>query len=109
MALTLSAIKKYKMNREFKVIATVALSGSYPAGGEPLDLTVQHFLRKEPDLVRFVGSGGFNYTYDAATKKVIVRVNDAGGANAPMGVHTTAAYAGGVSADVIKMEALWAF
>lgn len=109
MTLAISNIKKVKDGKTFELTATVALSGSYPALGEPLDLSGYNpfVSTRQPDIVNAVGKAGFQYQYDHANKKLMVRVNDAGGVNAPMGEHTAAAYAAGVSGDTIIIRATW--
>jgi hypothetical protein len=110
MALAFTLIKTAKQNRVLKIYGTLVFSGSYPAGGEPLDLASYNRLisSKQPDFVHIEGKAGFEYQYDAANKKIIVYANTAGGADAPMGVHSTGAYAAGVTGDTPALVAEWA-
>lgn len=111
MALTFTPTKKDAAKRGFVLIGTIVFSGSYPgSGGDVLDFGPYNpFLSNvQPNFVEIVGKAGFSYLYDFAQKKVTVRVNDAGGANAPMGEHTTAAYAAGVSGDTVLARVEWA-
>lgn len=110
MALALTVTKKTKQMRIFEIVGTLVFSGSYPgSGGDTLDLGPYNPLvsSRNPDFVDIMGKAGFSYLYDFAQKKVTVRVNDAGGANAPQGEHTTAAYAAGVTGDSVVLVARW--
>lgn len=93
----------------WEVIGTIALSGTYPALGEPWSLQSlpRMFTGRKPDSVVVTGKAGFVYQYDIANEKLIVYSNTAGGANAPLGEHTAATYAAGVSGDVISFTARW--
>lgn len=108
MAAVLTVLKRTKLGASLDALVQVTLSGSYPALGEPIDWDAAvGFTNRSPSFVVIVGNAGFVYQWDFANQKLRVRVNDAGGANAPMGEHTTAAYAGGVSADTIIASIFW--
>ena len=111
MPVALSAIKKVKENRSFSMTATVTLSGTYPALGEPLDLSSYMPLAsaRQPDKVSVDGKAGFVYQYDPVNKKLLVYTNTAGGANAALGEHTAITYVVGVSGDSISLKAEWLF
>jgi hypothetical protein len=48
------------------------------------------------------------YSYDLANKKFMVFCNTAGGVDNPLGQHSAAAYAAGVTGDVINYIAIFA-
>ncbi len=94
--------------KPLQVTFTIVASGSYPAGGDALDFgPVARFTNRQPDIVQIAGIAGFIYQYDSVGKRVIVYCNTAGGADAPLGVHSTGAYAAGVTGDTIKAECIW--
>ena len=108
MALALTMLKRNKAGSGLKALVQLTFSGNYPAGGELMDISaVVGFSNREPDDVNIYGKGGFVYQYDAANDKVFVYCNTAGGANAPLGEHTAAAYAAGVAADIVVAECEW--
>lgn len=87
-----------------EIFGTLAASGSYATGGDAIDFTnLGSILRaKDPLFVEVQGIAGFVYQYNRVTKKLLVYCNTAGGANAPLGEHTAAAYAAGVTGDTIR-------
>lgn len=108
MANALTVLKRNKSGAGLDAIVQVTLSGSYPALGEPVNWAAAVGLtNRAPSFVLVVGNAGFIYQWDDVNLKLRVRVNDAGGANAPMGEHTTAAYAAGVSGDKILAYVFW--
>lgn len=87
---------------------SIVASGNYVANGDPVDFAVAGgFTNRQPDFVTIVGKAGFVYQYDFANKKVFVYTNTAGAANAPLGEHTAAAYAAGVTGDTIRAKVEW--
>lgn len=93
----------------WEVSGTLALSGTYPTGGEPWSLQSypRHFTARKPDFVEVIGKSGFIYQYDGENEKLLVYANVAGGPNASLGEHTAATYAAGVSGDVIRFNGRW--
>jgi hypothetical protein len=89
-----------------EVFGTLVASGNYAANGDVVDFTqLGSILRaKDPLFVDIQGKAGFIYQYDITNKKVLVYSNTAGGANAPLGEHTAAAYAAGVTGDTIRVR-----
>lgn len=109
MPIAISNVKRGRAGRAFKLACTLTLSGTYPTGGDPVDFSsyIPHASAKQPDNVDVNGKAGFVYQYDYVNKKLFTRVNDAGGANAPMGEHTNATYVAGVSGDTITAFVTW--
>src|SRR5687768_16545313 len=91
----------------FLYAAKLTASGSYATGGEVLGLRGKMPTLSNPTAVIVVGKAGFIYEYDHATDKLLVRVNDAGGANAPNAEHTVAGYVAGVTGDDIRLLAIF--
>ena len=108
MTLTLNGPRRPGFHT-IEIFGTIVASGNYAAGGDTLDLTqLGSILRaKDPLFVEIQGISGFVYQYNPTTKKVLVYCNTAGGANAPLGEHTAAAYAAGVTGDTIRMRAVF--
>ena len=108
MAVTLTMLKRSKGGSGLRALVQVVFSGNYPANGEPVDFSaVVGFTNREPDDVDVMGKAGFVYQYDPVNDKILVYCNTAGGANAPLGEHTAAAYAAGVTGDSITAECEW--
>lgn len=109
MAVAITVTRSTKAQEGWRVMGTLVLSGTYPTGGEPVDLKPlpRMFSSKKPDVVDVNGKAGFSYQYDLLNEKLFVYSNTAGGANAPLGEHTAATYAAGVSGDVITFDAIW--
>lgn len=95
--------------RTIEIFGTIVASGNYATGGDTVDFTqLGSIIRaKDPLFVEIQGIAGFVYQYNPVTKKVLVYCNTAGGANAPLGEHTAAAYAAGVSGDTIRIRAIF--
>lgn len=107
MALVATKIKSIG-TKPIIVTASIVASGSYATGGDALDFApLAGLTTKQPDFVQVEGIAGFVYQYDGVAKKLLVYSNTAGGANAPLGEHTAATYAAGVSGDTIKALATW--
>lgn len=108
LALTGTVVKRDFAVRGGVALVTIVPSGSYATGGDTIDFTLLvGFTTKQPDVVMITGIAGFIYQYDSVNKKMFVYTNTAGGANAPLGEHTAAAYAAGVAADTIKALCWW--
>lgn len=92
--------------KSMEVYGSLVASGSYPAGGDVADFTqLGSIIRaKDPLFVDIQGKSGWIYQYDYVNKKVLVYANTAGGANAPLGEHTAAAYTASVISDIIKVR-----
>lgn len=109
MPVAVTVVRRGRAGRSFKVMGTLALSGTYPTGGEPLDF-YPYFpfaSARQPDKVNVDGKAGFIYQYDPVNKKLLTYTNTAGGANAALGEHTAATYVAGVSGDSITFSAEW--
>lgn len=93
-----------------EVFGTLVASGSYATGGDTIDFTqLGSIIRaKDPLFVEVNGIAGFVYQYNRVTKKLLVYANTAGGSNAPLGEHTAAAYAAGVTGDTIRVRMVFA-
>jgi hypothetical protein len=93
-----------------EVFGRLVASGNYSTGGDTVDFTAlgSYWRSKDPLFVEIQGKAGFVYQYDVENKKVLVYSNTAGGANAPLGEHTAAAYAAGVTGDVIRVRMVMA-
>lgn len=102
MALTVTVTRKLGENKTILLFGTIVASGSYATNGDALDFgPLVGWTNKQPLNVDVRGKAGFIYQYDYVNKKLLVYVNTAGGANAPLGEHTAATYAAGVSGDTI--------
>lgn len=105
MALAVTINEQQDLGKGFLVFFSLVFSGSYPgSNGEPVNWKTAGVKGTSKAATRVIatGKGGFTYPYDRANSTFEVRVNDAGGANAPSGEHTTAAYAAGVTGDVVE-------
>lgn len=114
MALAATVSDVWHDKQRLHIIGTIAASGSYVAGGDTLDFAVRGVqARVPPKYVEIHGQAGFIYRFLPGTGisngKVQVRCNTAGGANAPLDEHTAAAYAAGVTGDVIRFQAIFDF
>jgi len=107
MPIAVTILKKGTDGRSRSILGTLALTGTYPTLGDPLDFGPHDRLQKQPDLVRVFSKAGFVYQYDHENKKLLSYANTAGGANAPLGEHTNATYVAGILADVPRFEATW--
>lgn len=105
MPIAITVTRQDKNDIYLIIVGTIALSGTYPTGGETVAIAGLKTSKTTPLSFMATGKAGFQYQYDYANAKLMVRVNDAGGANAPMGEHTNATYAAGVSGDTITFEA----
>lgn len=93
-----------------EVYGTLVASGSYATGGDTVDFTQlgSVYRARDPLFVAIEGIAGFIYQYNPVTKKVLVYANTAGASNAPLGEHTAAAYAAGVTGDTIRVRMVFA-
>lgn len=92
----------------FEMYGSIIASGSYPTNGDPLDFRgIIGYTDKDPFWVNAIGKAGFIYQYDYLNRKMFVYCNTAGGVNAPLGEHTNAAYAAGVTGDTIVFQAVF--
>ncbi len=109
MAIAATVIGKDKRGGILTAYITLVFSGNYVnPGGEVLDFnTLVGYTSRQPKGVQISGKAGFIYQYDGANKKVQVRINDAGGANAPMAEMANGAYAAGVTGDTVTAEVFW--
>lgn len=106
-----SVFKKIVMrgNNYFKVLCRITPSGNYASLGDVLDFKpLGRTSTKQPRLVTITGNSGYVYQYDLTNKKVKVFVATTSGANIPLAEHTAAAYAAGVTSDVIIAEVMFA-
>lgn len=115
MPATLTVTKQWHDGKVLNVIGTVVLTGSYPTGGDPLDLTGKGIQTAQKPIIARIDTrtGGFKTTYIPGTSlangKVKVMVNDAGGANAAMGEHTAASYVAGLTGDTLDFHGIFEF
>lgn len=102
---------------EARLYFTLVFSGTYPTGGETLNFAALGPTGKAAPLdVKITGIAGFVYTHqgpaagthDATNGRVQVYCNTAGASNAPLGEHTAATYAAGVSGDTVSGVAVFA-
>lgn len=108
MAMAVTTLKRSGAGRGLEGIFRIVASGTYPTNGDPVDFApLIGITTRQPDHVSISGKAGFVYQYDYANKKVFVYTNTAGAANAPLGEHTAATYAAGVSGDTITAHAVW--
>jgi len=102
------------MGRLRAAYGTLVFSGNYTGtGGDTLDLTNKGILASKPPVYGEIeGQAGFKYEWSPGTTlangKVKVRINDAGGANAPMAEHSAAALVAGVTGDTISARFVFA-
>ncbi|HEY6020818.1 MAG TPA: hypothetical protein VIY48_13250 [Candidatus Paceibacterota bacterium] len=110
---TATVTKAFKAGRVIRAYGTVAITASpdtYTTGGITLSFAGKiPGTQRAPLNVDFNGVSGFNYSYVKGTNisdgKIMIRVNDAGGVNAPEGEHTAVAIVAGVSGDTITFSA----
>lgn len=110
MAVALTVNKKTKLGAKgFIIKGTVVFSANYAAGGEALDLRSVGLLNNgvDPDFVDVNGIAGFVYSYNVATRKLMIFCNTAGGANSALGEHIAAAVVAGVTGDTITLTAIY--
>jgi hypothetical protein len=107
MPVAITVLKKGGDGRSRSILGTLALSGTYPTNGDPVDFGPLDRIQRQPDIVEVVGKAGFVYQYDVENKKLFVYCNTAGGANGALGEHTNATYVAGVSGDTVRFEAIW--
>lgn len=102
MALATTVQKKYARLREIVLKTLITPSGSYATGGDALDFRgLPGWTPEDPIQVDIKGKGGYIYEYDYQNRKMLVRIATTTGANIPLAEHSAAAYAAGVTADVI--------
>lgn len=109
MAAAFTLVDSWDTRKKRHVIGTVVFSGSYTTGGDTLDLTGKGILASAAPIDgRIEGQAGFKYEWAPGTAmangKVLIRINDAGGANAPMAQHSAASIVAGVTGDTVKAQ-----
>jgi hypothetical protein len=108
MALAASGVKRKSDGQGIIATGILTASGTYPTGGDDLDLAkIIGYTNRRPDVVIVTGKAGFVYQYDHVNKKVLVYCNTAGGANTALGEHTNVGYVAGVTGDDIRFLAFW--
>lgn len=105
MALAVTILKKVAITKHLLVYGTLAFSGTYPTGGEAIDLKPVLGKTKDPLFMDINGKAGFQYAWDRVAGKVMIFTNSAGGANAALTEHTNAAVVAGVTGDTIDFIA----
>lgn len=111
MALVLSNQKRDSAGRMDVVKGQVALSGTYPTGGETFDasLLLSQGIPRVPFDVLFKSLAGYMYTFvpgaTPQTCKIKVLTNTGAGVNLPFTEHTNVAYNAGVTGDTITFTA----
>jgi hypothetical protein len=99
VAATVTETRRLPANRSIRVQGTIVLSGSYPAGGEPITFAKPGTTKSLQTVKLFSRNGGL-YAWDYVNNKLLVLT--AAGV-----VHATAAYAAAYTADVIDYEVEW--
>jgi hypothetical protein len=108
MALAATRLSRVKTGTTIRGSFSIVASGNYATNGDALDFApLIGFTNRQPKSVRIAGKSGFEYEYDYVNKKMLVFCNTAGGANAPLGEHTAAAYVAGVTGDTIQADCEW--
>lgn len=113
MPLAVSILNVDRSDKSFLVRGRIVPSGTYPTGGDTLDFSGIGDLpvSQPPKMIFLSGQAGFVYSFvpgsTLANGKVKVFCNTAGASNAPLGEHTNATYAGGVSGDTIDFLAVF--
>lgn len=117
MALAGTVLNRRRLGQGVRAEILITPSGNYVTGGDALDLSaLVGMVGRLPTYVNIIGKAGFVYQWagygpatnrTAANQKMLVYCNTAGGANAALGEHTAAAYAAGVTGDVIVAEVWW--
>lgn len=104
MAVALTQNDKWHDSKRVHYIGTLVFSGSYPAGGEALNLATALSTPSAPLSVQILGQAGYVYQWDRTNNKVMVR-QSAAAAN-PLGELPAAGYPGGVTGDVVRLYAI---
>lgn len=112
MALAVTISNTDVAQDSFYVRGTIVASGSYATGGDTLSFASLGIPASvAPRDVFIHGIAGFVYSFSRgstlANSLMLVHCNTAGGANAPLGEHTAASYAAGVSGDTITFLAIF--
>lgn len=106
MSVAFTLVESWDDIHKRHLIGTVAFTNNYATGGETLDLSGKGAVSRPPIEGQIEGIAGFKYEWAVGTTlangKVLIRTNDAGGANAAMAQHTAAAVVAGVTGDTIR-------
>ncbi len=91
MAAVGTLVSRSKAGASFEALVSIVLSGNYPAGGDPFDVTtVVGFINRQPWTVSFTSANSMIYFYDKVNKKIVIRdfpvVNVVGGQGAASAV-----------------------
>lgn len=114
MAIVISITNQWSDGQRLHVTGTMALSGTYAAGGEAAVFTnaidarpgfIGLMTTNLPDLVRIEGISGFVYKYAPGTGKVLVYTGAA--AQSPLTQLANGAYPAGIGLDVIDFYAIF--
>lgn len=105
MAVAITITEQIRTDLELVVRGTMVFSGNYAAGGEPisfsgLGIKTNKLTPKKLDIYPVVPAG-FVMQYDYTNAKCMFFTNTAGGANAPLGEHTAAAYVAGIISPAV--------
>lgn len=103
-----TVIDKYVDTKRGHLIFTITPSGTYPTGGDTLNLSgLMPGSSLVPTWVEINGVSGFFYSYvngtTQANGKVKVFVEQAVATNTPLAEHSNAAYVAGVTGDTITV------
>jgi hypothetical protein len=105
MAVTISVKKRVKPGNSMVHLCQLTLSGSYPTGGDTLDLSVTGFTNRKPDMAIIQGIAGYIYQWDRANNKLFVR--GGAGAAAALAEFTSGAYSAALTGDTILARLEW--
>lgn len=115
MAVAATVTKEIDLGQAILQIGTLAFSGNYVAGGEVPTTSGRSGIRskmttKAPLSVKIDGKAGFEYEYDRANEKVLVRGQEPTSATAgviALSQIAVAAYPAGVTGDVVDYTAIF--
>lgn len=104
MAMAIARLNRFTDGRAtITGIFSLTFSGSYTTGGEACDLRplIGWVTGRDPYEVSFDqdASGGWKLTYNHALRTIQVWIEQTIATNTPLGEHTAAAYAAGLTGD----------
>ena len=110
MANTWTFASKQDTGQGFVFVGSLALTGNYATGGIDIsDFITSLPVTEAPFHMVFTGKAGYQYEYDVAAKKLLIRQQTdpaaAGGANIPLVELAAAALPAGVTGDTIQFVA----
>lgn len=103
MAMAIALVDRFgDGNRTIVGIFSLTFTSNYATGGEAADLRpLIGWTNEDPYDINFLqdGSAGVKLSYNRATRKVMVFIEQAVGTNTALGEHTAAAYNATLTAD----------